>query len=121
MEYPQNLIDHKRLADVIKRAVVNGTDSRFHRTMSGHDDDFRIRVHTFHPLEEVQAGVVAQVDIADEDVEALLLHRSPRLFPRHRQTKRIGLNLQNGPHQLANGAVVIHYQDLRFYSHTASL
>ena len=67
-ENSEHLIDHKGLADIVERTVVNSVGRRFHRTMSGHDDDLRIRIDRLHTFQQVKTGIVAKVDIADKNV-----------------------------------------------------
>ena len=120
MENPQHFIDHEGFADVIECAVVHGMNGGLHRSVCRHDDDLCIRVDAFHAFQQVETGIIAEVDIADENVEAFLLHGTPGLFRRHGHAKRIGFHLENGSHQLADRAIVVDDQNLGFWAHVLS-
>src|SRR5437899_271279 len=117
---PQHLIDDKRFADVVECPVVHRMDGGFHRAVSRHDDDLRVRVDAFHAFQQMKTGIVPQVDIAHQNVKAFFLHGAACLFAGQCHTKWIRLHLEDGSHQFTNRSIVVHDQDLGFCSHTVT-
>src|SRR5207247_3433393 len=118
----QHFINDEGFADVIECSVVDGTDGGLHGAVSCHNDDLGIRIHRLHALQQLQSRVVAQIDIADEDIETFFLHRPPCLYASHGHSERIRFHLENRAHQLTYRSVIVDHEDSRFSAlHTSSV
>src|SRR5262249_20160869 len=82
--------------------------------VSRHDDNLCIRIDRLDLFEKLETGFVSEVNVTDEDVKFLLAQGAARLLSAVCQAERVGFHLEDGPHQLADGTVVIDDQHFRF-------
>ena len=107
-----------RLLDEVARAAAHRFDRDVHRAPRGHHDDRQRFVGGVNALQQVEAffarrRVARVVEIHQDDVVVLQLHRAQQLLRRRRRVDQIAFGLQQQPQRFEHVGLIVADQNAR--------
>src|SRR5258708_14481298 len=107
----EHLIVGPRLGDVIHRAILESGAGHVDRTVSGDQDDGKLRIAAVNLLEHVETVAVRQADVEQEKIIRMLFQLLEAGFARFRARDAVAFTSQQEFEAFADFRFVVDYKD----------
>jgi hypothetical protein len=102
-----DLLDRKRLRQVIVGPVAQPEDRRVHRRRAGDEHHRRAGLPRFHRAQEVQSGKTGHLDVGHDEVEVLAADELKRPLRRRCRGDRAAVGGEGGDQEAKERSVVV--------------